>query len=91
MERQMTDTWNGYAVGDKVVMLVETMGCTPDDEEVIYSSQSAGEIVAVEDFGPVQGRGVEVAIGESDRAIIQVFDDRDVSEAGGVVWFRKAG
>ena len=81
--------WNGYKPGDKVVMLIQTMGETPDGEEVVYSADTPAEICAVRHLGPKQGWGVEVLIGEEDRTIVNVFDDADLAREG-LVWFRKA-
>lgn len=84
----MNTTWNGFAKGDKVIMLVQTAGCTPDDEEVVYSAGSHATIAAVRRFGN-HGAGVEVVIGYGGREIVNVFDDADLRDMGAMP-FKKA-
>ena len=81
-------TWHGFAAGQRIVMLIETRGATPDDDEVMYPAGSYATIDATVDFGTFQGKGVHVVIGEGDRAICNSFDDRDVKELGCVPFYR---
>jgi len=83
--------WHGFKVGDKIVMLIQTFGETPDSEEVAYSAGSFARIDAIRHYGKVQGWGVDVGIGDGDRTIVNSFDDRDVrDEFAGCVPFRHA-
>jgi hypothetical protein len=63
-------------------MLVETRGATADDEEIAHPSGALATVSALADFGEFQGLGVDVIIGEGDRAICNSFDDRDVETLG---------
>ena len=88
MTTRRISTWHDFAAGQAVIMLIETRGATPDDEEVVYPVGSHGTIDATVDFGAYQGKGAHVTIGEGDRAICNSFDDRDVKKFG-VVPFRR--
>ncbi|HEX5999756.1 MAG TPA: hypothetical protein VFZ16_10225 [Hyphomicrobiaceae bacterium] len=75
-------SWRGYQPGDRVVMLVETMGDMPKGREVIYPPGTPAVINSIDWLGSSQGYGVAVIIGEDDRTIVNVFDDGDVRDKG---------
>lgn len=88
----MTKTWQGFKAGDRIVMLVPTHGCTPDDRELTYPAGTPAIVDTLRHFGQHQGRGVDVAIGTGNDSIVNSFDDRDIqSEGKGAnVFFRHA-
>jgi hypothetical protein len=65
-------------------MLVETRGATADDEDITHPLGTLATISRLANFGDFQGEGVDVVIGDGDRAICNSFDDRDVEALGGV-------
>jgi hypothetical protein len=74
--------WHGFAVGQRIMMLVETRGANGDDIEIEHPVGSSAAIVAIADFGPHQGYGVDVVVGEGNLAICNSFDDSDVDKWG---------
>jgi hypothetical protein len=74
--------WHGFILGQQVTMLVETRGATAADHEVAHPIDTSAFIAAIADFGPHQGCGVDLVIGNSDRAICNSFDDRDRDALG---------
>lgn len=76
--------WHGFVAGQQVRMLVETRGATAADEEITHPPGTLARVGTIADFGEFQGLGVDVVIGERDRAICNSFDDRDVEASGGV-------
>ena len=76
--------WHGFVTGQRVRMLVETRGATADDEEITHPPGTLGTISRLANFGDFQGEGVDVVVGDGDRAICNSFDDRDVEALSGV-------
>jgi len=76
--------WNGFSAGQIVIMDIETRGDTDNGDDVIYFAGTPATILDIEDLGPLQGQGVHVLIGQSERTIINTFDDADVRELGAV-------
>ena len=76
--------WHGFKAGDRVVMLIETMGETDDGDEVVFAAGTTALIDQVDWFGPSQGSGVHMTIGTGDLSIVNVFDDEDVGFYGHV-------
>ena len=84
VRRTMFQSWHGFVAGQLVRMLVDTRGATADDEEITHPSGTLARVSTLADFGAFQGLGVDVIIGEGDRAICNSFDDRDVEALGSV-------
>lgn len=84
VRRTTKQSWHGFVNGQCVRMLIETRGATAEDEEIAYPSGTLATISGLANFGDFQGHGVDVVIGEGDRAICNTFDDRDVSVLGRV-------
>lgn len=63
-------------------MLVEACGATASDEDIRHPAGTLATISNLANFGDFQGEGVDVVIGEGDRAVCNSFDDRDVVELG---------
>ena len=83
MARRTTkQSWHGFVAGDRVRMLVETCGATASDEGIRHPSGTLATITNLANFGEYQGEGVDVVIGEGDRAICNSFDDLYVEELG---------
>jgi hypothetical protein len=86
-------SWHGLQAGDRVVMLVETMGEMSAGGEVTYPPGTPAVIDSVDWYGGSQGHGVTVVIGDDeDRAIVNVFDDGDARDKGNgtQIFFRRA-
>lgn len=76
-------SWHGFQPGDRVVMLVETIGETPEGGEVTYPPGTPAVINSIDWYGGSQGYGVTVVIGDDeDRTIVNVFDDGDARDKG---------
>ena len=83
MVRQTTKlSWRGFIAGQRVRMLIETRGATAGDDEIRHPSGTLATISRLANFGELQGEGVDLVIGEGNRAICNSFDDRDVEELG---------
>ena len=65
-------------------MLIQTLGATANDEEIVHASGTLATVSRLANFGNFQGEGVDVVIGDGDLAICNSFDDRDVEALGGV-------
>jgi hypothetical protein len=76
-----TGKWHGFAAGQSIVMLIQTMGATANDEEFAHPVGSLAKVEAVVNLGR-QGNGVHVTVGEGDYAICNTFDDLDVLKLG---------
>lgn len=77
-------SWHGFVSGQRVKMLIDTRGATADDEEITHPSGTLAIISGLGNFGAFQGEGVDLVIGDNDRAICNSFDDRDVEALGSV-------
>lgn len=84
--------WHGFQPGDRVVMLVKTMGEMPEGGEVIYPPGTPAVIDRIDWYGRSQGYGVTVVIGgDQSRTIVNVFDDGDARDKGkgAQIFFRR--
>jgi hypothetical protein len=88
-------SWHGFRPGDRIVMLIETMGEMPEGGEITYPPGTAAVINGIDWYGGSQGHGVTVVIGDDeDRTIVNVFDDGDARDRdrgeGTLFFFRRA-
>lgn len=73
--------------GDRVTMLVSTMGADAEGVERIHPEGAGATIDCVDTLPAPQGFAVHVCVGEGDRAILNVFDEGDF---GGIFPFARA-
>ncbi len=77
-------SWHGFVRGQCVRMLVETRGAAARDEEITHPPGTLATIGGLANFGDFQGDGVDLIIGDGERAICNSFDDRDVETLGNI-------
>ena len=63
--------------GDQIFIDEETMGANPAGVEIEYPAGMIGTVARFDYFGPSQGFGVEVSIGEGDDTIVNMWDEAD--------------
>ena len=74
---------DGFHTGQRVRLLVETGGTSPDDREITLPAGAIGEIDMIHWFGGTQGWAVHIRIGDLDSdeddpdVITNIFDDGD--------------
>jgi hypothetical protein len=77
---ELLKEWNGFRPGQRVKLLVETMGADHKDIEHTMPAGAIGIIDHIERYRPPQGVGVTVWIPvdeKNDRGIVNVFDELD--------------